>query len=195
MKAIKLFATLLLFSVISLNAQTKWTFDTAHTEVKFEVTHLVISTVTGFFKEFEGEVISNGDSFENATVNFKITTASIFTDNQKRDNHLKSPDFFDAEKYPEITFKSKSFTKVGENTYKLVGDLTIKDVTKEITLDVKHNGTIVDPWGNTKAGFHLTGKLNRFDYGLKWNALIETGGAVVGQDVNLNINVELLKKK
>ncbi len=200
MKALKLLTAVLLFSVISLganavNAQTKWSFDKAHTEVKFEVTHLVITTVTGFFKEFKGEVITDGDSFEDAKVDFTIKSASIFTDNKKRDNHLRSPDFFDAEKYPEIKFEGKSFKKVGDNKFKLTGDLTIRDITKEIVLDVKYNGSVVDPWENTKAGFNLKGTVNRFDYGLKWNALIETGGAVVGKEVGININVELLKKK
>ncbi|RMD51278.1 MAG: polyisoprenoid-binding protein [Ignavibacteria bacterium] len=188
-------AILLVAFVISTNAQTKWSFDKAHTEVKFEVTHLVISTVTGFFKDFDGTVVTEGDNFENAQIDFTINAASIYTDNAKRDAHLKSPDFFDAEKYPEITFKGKSFTKVSDNKYKLVGDLKIKDVTKEITLDVTYNGTVKDPWGNTKAGFKLTGSVNRFDYGLKWNALIETGGAVVGKDVDIIVNVELAKKK
>lgn len=194
MKAINTIAALFLVSVLTINAQTQWAFDKAHTEVKFEVTHLVISTVTGFFKEFDGTVKTKSDSFDDADIEFTIKTASIFTDNAKRDAHLQSADFFDAEKYPEITFKSKSFKKVSDNKYKLVGDLTIKGITKEITLDVTYNGTVKDPWGNIKAGFKLDGKINRFDYGLKWNVLIETGGAVVGENVGLNINVELTKK-
>lgn len=193
MKTYKLILSLFLISFIATNAQTTWSFDKAHTEVKFEVTHLVITTVTGFFKDFDGSVVTKGDSFEDADVNFTIKTESIFTDNKKRDEHLQSADFFDAAKYPEIKFVGKSFKKVSGNKYKLVGDLTIKDITKEITLDVTHNGTIKDPWGNTKAGFKITGSINRFDYGLKWNVLIETGGAVVGENVDLIINVELKK--
>ena len=194
MKKINLIAALFLTATLSF-AQTKWTFDKAHSEIGFSVTHLIISEVDGRFDNFDGSVISTGDSFENAKVEFTAETNSINTANEQRDNHLKNDDFFNAAKYPEMTFVSKSFKKVKGNKYKLVGDLTIRNITKEVVLDVKHNGTVVDPWGNTKAGFKVTGEINRFDFGLKWNALMEAGGAVVGETVDLEIDIELTKAK
>lgn len=176
-------------------AQTKWNFDFAHSEVGFSVTHMLISETDGFFKDYTGSIVTTGDNFENAQINFEAKTASIFTDNEKRDKHLASPDFFDAEKYPTLTFVSTSFTKVDDKNYKLVGNLTIKEVTKEVTLDVKYNGTINDPWGNTRAGFKVSGEVDRFTYGLTWNAALETGGLVVSKEVDLNIKIELIKEK
>jgi polyisoprenoid-binding protein YceI len=189
-RMIPLFLIALAFSA---NAQTNWTFDKSHTNIGFNVTHLVISEVDGFFRSFDGTISTKGDSFENANVQFTVDIASIDTDNEKRDQHLKGDDFFNAEKYPKMSFKSTSMKKTGKNTYKLIGDLTIRDKTKRVELDVKHNGTVKDPWGNTKAGFKITGKINRFDYELKWNTLTEAGGAVVGKDVRLNLNVQLKK--
>lgn len=176
-------------------AQTKWNFDFAHSEVGFSVTHMLISETDGFFKDYTGSIVTTGDNFENAQINFEAKTASIFTDNEKRDKHLASPDFFDAEKYPTLTFVSTSFTKVDDKNYKLVGNLTIKEITKEVTLDVKYNGTINDPWGNTRAGFKVSGEVDRFTYGLTWNAALETGGLVVSKEVDLNIKIELIKEK
>ena len=193
MKTIKLLAIFLLTTTLTF-AQTTWTFDKSHSKVGFSVTHLIISEAEGNFKSFDGTVETNGDDFSGAKVEFTVDTKSIDTDNEQRDNHLRNDDFFNSEKFPKMTFKSKSFKKVGDKKYKLVGDLTIRDVTKEVALDVKHNGTVKDPWGNTKAGFKITGEINRFDYGLKWNALMEAGGAVVGEDVSLEIDVELAKK-
>jgi polyisoprenoid-binding protein YceI len=192
MKKINLFGLLFLTATLTF-AQTKWTFDNAHSKIGFGVTHLIISEVEGNFKNFDGTVVTKGEDFEGADVQFTVDTKSIYTDNEQRDNHLKSDDFFSAEKYPKMTFKSKSFKKVDDKNYKLAGDLTIRGKTKEVTLDVKHNGTVVDPWGNTKAGFEVSGEINRFDFGLKWNALMEAGGAVVGKTVELKINIELAK--
>lgn len=186
---------LFLSGLLSVNAQTKWLIDKAHSKVQFSATHLIISEVTGEFKSFDGTVETNGDDFTNAKINFTIDVNSINTDNQQRDNHLKSDDFFNAEKFPKMTFVSKSMQKVGDNKYKLIGNLTIRDITKEITLDVAYNGTVKDPWGNTKAGFKITSELNRFDYNLKWNVLMEAGGAVVGKMIGLTINLELQKSK
>lgn len=193
MKKINLFVVLFLTATLTF-AQTKWSFDKAHSKVGFSVTHLIISEVDGYFKSFDGYVETTNDDFSGAKVEFTVDTKSINTDNEKRDDHLRSDDFFNAEKYPKMTFKGKSFKKVGDKKYKLVGDLTIRDVTKEVALDVKYNGTIKDPWGNTKAGFKITGEINRFDYGLKWNALMEAGGAVVGETVDLEIDIELQKQ-
>ncbi len=194
MKKINLLLVMLLFSA-PLFAQTKWTVDKAHSKVHFSVTHMVISDVTGEFKNYDVYVETNGDDFTNAKIDFWADVNSISTDNDARDKHLKSDDFFNAAKYPKITFKSKSMTKVGDGKYKLVGDFTIRDVTKEITLDVEYRGMVKDPWGNTKAGFKITGDINRFDYNLKWNALVETGGLVVGKDVKMIIDLELQKVK
>lgn len=193
MKSIKATLVLLVVGFTTLFAQTNWKFDKSHTKVQFTVSHLVITDVTGQFKNFDGQITASKGDFSDAQVNFTVDIASIDTDNDQRDNHLKSDDFFNAEKFPKMTFIGKSMKKVGENKYKLTGDLTIRDVTKEITLDVKYNGTVKDPWGNTKAGFKVEGELNRFDYNLKWNALMEAGGAVVGKTVYITIDIELNK--
>ena len=179
---------------LSATAQTNWSFDQAHSTIGFEVTHLVITDVEGEFHEYEGTVTTKGETFENADITFTVDVNSIDTENEKRDGHLKSEDFFNAEKHPKMTFKSTSMKKTGENTYKLKGNLTIRGTTKPIELDVVHNGTVEDPWGNTKAGFSISGKLNRFDYGLKWNKTTELGGAVVGKEVRLDIDVQLMKQ-
>jgi polyisoprenoid-binding protein YceI len=185
---------LLFFAAMpSLFAQTTWNFDKSHTSIGFSVTHLLITDVEGRFNDFGGSIVTNGDGFENARVDFSANVASIDTDNEKRDNHLRSDDFFNAQKYPKLKFEGKSMKKVGENAYKLTGDLTIRDVTKTVTLDVAFKGMVKDPWGNTKAGFRITGEVNRFDYNLKWNTLTEAGGAVVGKTVSLIINVQLVK--
>ena len=168
----------------------KWAIDTAHTEVKFKVKHLVITTVTGSFKTFEGEVSSETEDFDGAEVNFSIDTASLDTNNGDRDNHLKSDDFFSAEQFPKMTFRNGKLSKNG-GEYSLTGELTIRDVSKKVTLDVDYNGTVLDPWGNKKAGFELSGKINRKDFGLVWNVVTEAGGMLVGEDVKLEISAQL----
>ncbi len=193
MKRFMFISALLMAFTLTAAAQSNWSFDKAHTTVGFEVTHLVISEVEGHFGSYEGTVKTKGDDFEGASVNFTVDIASIDTDNDKRDAHLRSDDFFNAEKFPKMMFKSTSMKKTGKNTYKLYGNLTIRDVTKPVVLDVKHNGTVKDPWGNTKAGFAMSGSLDRFDYNLKWNKLTEMGGAVVGKEVRLDIDVQLMK--
>ena len=191
---IKLIATFVLTSFLSVFAQPDvWKFDPAHSQVKFNVTHMVVAEVTGYFKKFDGIVKTNGEDFTNADIEIAIETKSINTENERRDNHLRSDDFFNAEKYPEIKFKSRSLKKVEDNQYKMVGDLTIRDVTKEVELDVKQGGFITDGQGKTRAGFKITGTVNRFDYNLKWNALLEAGGAIVGPNVDIICNVELVK--
>ncbi len=195
MKILKLIPALLIAFTFSLSAQTTWKFDKSHTNIGFNVTYLVISEVDGYFKSYDGSVTTKDDNFENAKIEFTIDAASINTDNEKRDNHLKSDDFFNAEKYPKLTFKSASMKKTGKNTYKLAGDMTIRDKTRKVELAVKYNGMAQDPYGNTRAGFKITGELNRFDYDLKWNSITEAGGAVVGKDVRLNLNVQLIKQK
>lgn len=188
-------AALLIISFISINAQTKWTVDKSHSKVQFSVTHLIISEVTGQFKSFDASIESSKEDFSDAKIEFSADVNSINTDNEGRDKHLKSDDFFNAEKFPKITFVGKLFKKVGDKNYKLVGNFTIRDVTKEITLDVVYNGSVKDPWGNTKAGFKIKGEVNRFDYNLKWNALMEAGGAVVSKDVSIIVDLEIQKAK
>jgi len=183
-----------IFLSFGAGAQTTWKLDHSHSNVKFTVTHLVISEVDGSFKKFDGNLTASKDDFSDAQISFSVDVRSINTDNDMRDDHLRGDDFFNAEKYPEMTFVSTSMKKTGDNTYKLTGDLTIRDVTKPITFDVVYGGTVVDPWGSTKAGFKAIGTINRFDYNLKWNTLTEAGGAVVGADVKITINAEFAKE-
>lgn len=174
--------------------KTKWVVDPVHSEIQFKVKHMVISTVTGQFERFSGSAESEGDDFEGATVTFEIEADSINTRNKDRDAHLKSDDFFNAEKYPKITFQSKSLTKVDDNRYKLVGDLTIRDVVKEVTLDVEYGGMVDnDGYGNVKAGFEVTGKVNRKEFGLRWNGVTEAGQIIVSDEVKLLMNVQFAK--
>ncbi|KAF0148909.1 MAG: YceI family protein [Ignavibacteria bacterium] len=188
-------AVLLAIGFTLTNAQTAWKIDKSHSNVGFSVSHLIISDVTGQFKSYDGTIEFSKEDLSDAKINFSIDVASINTDNEGRDKHLKSDDFFNAEKFPKITFAGKSIKKVDGKKYKLTGDFTMRDVTKTITLDVIYNGIVKDPWGNTKAGFKVTGELNRLEYGLKWNNLMETGGAVVGKDVTITVNLELNQVK
>lgn len=176
-------------------AQTKWNLDNSHSNVKFTVTHMVISEVEGSFKTFSGSMTASKPDFTDAKIEFSVNIAGINTDNEQRDNHLKADDFFNAEKYPAMTFKSVSMKKLAGNKYELTGDLTIRDVTKRVKFAVTYGGTAKDPWGNTKAGFKATSTINRFDYGLKWNTLMEAGGAMVSSDVVININAEFVQAK
>lgn len=178
---------------MSTDTLTKWTIDTAHSEITFKVKHLVISTVTGKFKEFDAAVETDSDDFEDAKITFETSIDSIETGNEDRDNHLKSDDFFNATKYPKMKFESTSFKKTGDGEYKLIGDLTIRDHTKQVELDAEYGGTVVDPYGNTKAGFEVTGKINRKEFGLTWSAVTEAGSVVVSDEVKLNLNVQFTK--
>lgn len=175
--------------------KTKWIIDPAHSEVHFKVKHLVIATVTGSFGKFEGSAMSSNNDFSDAEIEFSADVNSISTNQADRDAHLKSPDFFDAAKYPKITFKSREFRKKSDDSYVLTGDLTIKGTTKTLTFDAELGGTVKDPYGNFKAGFEITGKLNRKDFGLTWNALTEAGNMVVADEIKLHINVELVKQQ
>lgn len=183
------------FVTLQLQAQTKWNVDASHSNVKFEVTHLVVSEMDGSFKVYNGTINSPSADFQGAQIEFAIDVNSINTDNERRDGHLKGDDFFNAEKYPKMTFKSVSFKKVSGSKYELVGDLTIRDVTKRVTFDVTYGGTTKDPWGNTKAGFKASTTIDRLAYGLKWNTLTEAGGAVVGKDVKINLKLEFNQAK
>jgi polyisoprenoid-binding protein YceI len=172
---------------------TKWVLDPMHSEVQFKVKHLVISNVTGQFKSFEGQLETVADNFEGAEIEFSLDVNSIDTNQEQRDGHLKSAEFFDAEKFPKISFKSTSFEKAGDD-YKLNGHLTIKGITKPVTLAVDHGGSATDFYGNTKAGFEITGKINRKEFGLTWDGVTEAGSIVVGEDIKLNINVQFAKQ-
>lgn len=174
-------------------AKTLWKVDPTHSEVQFKVKHLVISTVTGQFNNFDGALESDTEDFDGADASFSIETASVDTNQSDRDNHLKSADFFDSENHPNITFKGK-LNKSG-NDYKLVGDLTIKDTTKNVELDVEHGGTMVDGYGQNKAGFEITGNINRKEFGLTWSMVTEAGGVVVGDNVKLQLNIQLIESK
>jgi polyisoprenoid-binding protein YceI len=171
---------------------TKWSVDKAHTNVIFSVSHLVVSDVQGSFKSFDGSMESAKADFTDAKILFTVDVNSIYTDNDRRDGHLKSDDFFNAEKFPQIKFVSTSFNKTGDNKYKLAGNLTIRDVTKPVTFDVTYGGT-VNAMGGTHIGFKAKSTINRFDYNLKWNAATEAGNLVVGKDVDITINLDLKK--
>lgn len=170
----------------------EWKVDKNHSKVYFTVKHLVISEVMGSFREFEITVKSSREDFSDMTVEAVIPVRSINTDVERRDAHLKSDDFFNAEQFPEIRFKSTRVEKVGENTYKLHGNLTIRDVTKPVVFDAVHNGTIKSEQG-LRAGWKATATINRFDFGLKWDRTIETGGLVAGDMVNVILDLEITK--
>jgi polyisoprenoid-binding protein YceI len=178
---------------MTTETKTLWKIDPTHSEVRFKVKHLVISTVTGSFGSYDGKIEADGDNFENAKATFSADIDSISTNNVDRDQHLKSDDFFNAEEYPQLKFESKNFEKVGDDEYKVTGDLTIRDVTKEVELDVVHGGTVGDPYGNTKAGFEVTGTINRKEFGLTWDAVTEAGNVVVGDKIKLHLNVQFIQ--
>ncbi len=173
--------------------KTMWGIDPTHTEVQFKVKHLVIATVTGFFKKFSGSVESETEDLNGASVQFSLNVNSIDTNQTDRDAHLKSPDFFAAEQYPTLDFTG-TLKKDSGNDYTLDGTLTIRGTTKAVALNVEYGGSIVDPYGNTKAGFEINGKINRKDFGLNWNAVTEAGGVVVSDEVRIHINAEIVKQ-
>lgn len=175
-------------------AQSTWVLDPAHSEVQFKVKHMMISTVSGEFKQFDVKMTSEGTDFSKANARFTAPVASIDTKNEQRDGHLKGPDFFDAGNHPEITFESKALKKHGDEEYELTGDLTIRGVTKPVTLKVENSGVIKDPYGNERTGFEISGKINRKDFGLSWSALTEAGGMVVSDDVRISANIELIRQ-
>lgn len=173
--------------------KTKWAIDPYHTEIIFKVKHLVISTVTGKFEKFDGMVFTDGDDWNGAKVEFSADISSISTGVSDRDNHLKSADFFDAANHPKLTYKSASFKKTGDDEFLMSGDMTIRGTTRPLELKVEFGGIMKDPYGNIKAGFELSGKLNRKEFGLHWNAVTEAGGMVVADEIRLALNVELAK--
>jgi len=182
-------AALLLVSASSFAQTQTWKPDKVHSKVGFSVSHLVVSEVEGKFSDYDVTLTTDAKG-KLEKVDAVIKVASITTDNIDRDKHLKSDDFFAVEKYPELTFVSKSIKASGKNGYKVTGDLTMRGVTKSVTLNTKFNGQIKDPWGNTKSGWVATTTVNRFDYGLQWNNAVEAGGLVVGKDVDISLKLE-----
>ncbi|NWF51082.1 MAG: YceI family protein [Ignavibacteriaceae bacterium] len=172
---------------------TTWKIDPAHSEINFKVKHLLVSTVTGHFGGFDAQIESSKEDFSDAKIKFEADIDSIDTKNEQRDNHLKSPDFFDAANHPKMTFVSKSVKKISDHEMQVTGDLEIRGITKEISLDVIFNGVVSGFGGIEVAGFEVRGKLNRFDYGLQWNALTEAGGVIVSNEVKIEILAEFNK--
>ncbi len=168
--------------------------DAAHSEITFKVKHLMITNVTGNFNKFDATLESSSDDFADAKISFNADVNSINTNSEQRDGHLKSDDFFSAENYPSISFTSTEFKKVSGSDYSLTGNLTIKNVTKPVQLNVEFLGLATDPWGQSKAGFEASGKINRTDFGLTWNASLETGGVLVSEEVKLQFNVQFIKQ-
>ena len=174
---------------------TKWVLDPEHSEIGFKVKHLMISNVKGVFNEYEANVVTTGDDFLTAEIDFWLNPASLETNAENRNTHLKSADFFDVEHHKEITFVSDTIEPVdNDGSYELWGNLTIKGITKKIKLDVEFGGVVKDPWGAEKAGFEIHGQVNRKDWGLNWNTALESGGFLVGDKVTINCEIELLKQ-
>ena len=168
--------------------------DAAHSEINFKVKHLMITNVTGNFTQFDATMEAAAEDFSDAKISFEADVNSINTNNEQRDGHLKSDDFFNAEQFPKLTFVSSGLQKKSDSEYALTGDLTIRNITKTVTLDVEFGGTMTDPWGQQKAGFEINGKINRKDFDLKWTATTEAGGIVVSDEVKLQLAVQMIKQ-
>ncbi len=181
-------------TTVKQSAKTKWTLDATHSELAFKVRHMMITNVKGEFRKFEGSIVAHGTDFSESSIDLTIDAASIFTNDDTRDGHLKSADFFDVEQHPTLTFLGKSFKKLHDDEYKLKGILTIKGISKEVTLDVEFGGINKDPWGNEKVGFSVEGKINRKDFGLTWNAALESGGVLVSEEVKISAEVQFVKQ-
>lgn len=176
-------------------ATNKWGIDPAHSTIGFKIKHLMISNVSGHFSKFDLQVETEGEDFTTAKGVFTADTAAVYTGNDERDRHLRSPDFFDDHAFPKITFVPKKYESVdNDGSYNVYGDLTIRDVTKPVQFGIEFGGVVKDPWGNTRAGFTVSGKINRKEFGLNWHALTEAGGLVVSDDVRVNCEIELVKQ-
>lgn len=191
----RLFIITLLLMIPHLALAASWKIDPAHTTVEFKIRHLMISWVKGVFTNVEGTVIINESDQARSSVNIQIATPSINTNNKKRDDHLRSPEFFDVATYPVMIFVSKKVVIANGQPVEIVGDLTIRDVTREVTLEVEDfSQAVTDPWGNTRRGATASTKINRKDYGLTWSKTLETGGVVVGDEVRISLEVEMIKE-
>jgi polyisoprenoid-binding protein YceI len=173
---------------------TKWIVDPTHSELVFKIKHLMISNVSGSFTNFKAEVETNGMDFTDAQINLVAEMSSITTHNGQRDAHLRTSDFFEVNKYPELTFKSTKVEKAGDDAFDLYGELTLKGVTKLVKLRAEYNGVAKDPWGGERAGFVITGKINRSDWGVNFNGVLETGGVMLGEEVRIHSEIELVKQ-
>jgi len=175
-------------------ATTKWISDPIHSELGFKIKHLMISNVSGSFKNFKADVETTGTDFSTAQINLTADMHSISTNNEQRDAHLRNADFFEVEKFPELAFHSTKIEKTADETYSLFGELTLKGVKKPVKLHMEYNGAINDPWGGERVGFVITGKINRNDWGVNFNGVLETGGVVLGEEVRINSEIELVKQ-
>ena len=173
---------------------TKWTVDPSHSEITFKVRHLMIANVKGEFQKFNASIEAVGTDFSKAKVHATLDSAGIFTNDEGRDKHLRSADFFDSENHPHLSFTGTSMELVEGNDYKLTGELTIKGITKPVTLDVEFGGKNTDPWGNEKMAFSLNGTIDRKEWGLNWNAALETGGVMVSNEVRIGGEVQFVKQ-
>lgn len=175
-------------------ATTKWLLDPTHSELGFKVKHLMISNVSGTFKSFSAEMETEDADLTRARIKLTAQVASISTNNDQRDAHLRNSDFFEADTYPELQFLSTRVEKVDNETFNLFGELTLKGVTKPVKLTVDYNGVTKDPWGNQRAGFTVSGKINRKDWGLSYNAVLETGGVALGEEVKISADIQMVKE-
>jgi polyisoprenoid-binding protein YceI len=173
----------------------KWLLDPMHSELQFKIKHLMISNVSGTLKSFQAEVETEEEDFSTAEINLTAQMDSISTNNEQRDAHLRNSDFFEVDKYPELKFKSTKVEKIDADTFALHGELTLKGVTKPVKLNVEFNGTTKDPWGGERAGFVVTGKINRADWGVNFNSALETGGVLLGEEVKINSELEFVKQE
>jgi polyisoprenoid-binding protein YceI len=180
-------------TVQSLN-RIKWALDPSHSQIGFKVKHLMVTNVRGTFKDYKADILSTGEDFLNAEIDISIYPASIDTGDAMRNTHLTSPEFFDVEKFKVIDFKATRFVKNSNSEYTMHGNLTIKEVTKKIKLDVEFNGMVKDPWGVKRAAFVVTGKISRNDFGLTWNKALETGGLMVGDEVDIKCDIQLIQQ-
>lgn len=179
---------------MATETRAKWVIDPAHTVAEFAVRHMMISTVKGRFAGVEGYILADPSDLTTAEAEVTIDAASVDTREPQRDEHLRSADFFDAANHPKITFRSRNVRRTGDNEYELTGDLTIRGVTREVTLRLTFEGQAKDPWGNERAAFHVEGQVNRKDFGLNWNAVLEAGGVLVGEQVKISVDVEAIRQ-
>jgi len=175
-------------------SKSQWAVDAAHSEIGFKVKHMMFTTVSGKFKSFKAVIENEEDAFETTTIRFSADVSSIDTNDSGRDKHLRSVDFFDVEKFPKLGFVSTGIKKISHEKYQVTGDLTIRDIARPVVLDVEYSGLMKDPWGNIKAAATVTGKINRKDFGLTWNAALETGGVLVGEEVKLIAEVQMIRQ-
>ena len=193
MKKIIILLFLIGYGIIPLFAQSQvWKIDPVHSSVRFSVKHMLITEVVGQFKEYDATLTTSKADFSDAKLEATIIVQSIDTDNEKRDAHLKSEDFFYSEKYPKISFKSNSVEQIDEKTFRITGDLTIRGITKTVVFETSYGGTITDPYGNSRSGWQASTTVNRFDFGLKWNQVMETGGLLVGEEIKINIDAQFI---